>query len=225
MEYAEIRYEQLQREGALILENQSFDTTLSNLRDSLKFQQHSYYKLNTILNTLLRITIGNLDGVLTETDKTKLYQFSGMLMEDIIKSQTTSSIEVGSFEEAVREELAVHKNVKVRKLESCLIGDIPRVMIANVKALILCAVSYAAREQAKCEVEVISSYLTNTRIYLEINLFYQEDVPVITLQDQMEINYDRVLQEMFTAMTAVQEVVRKDYQISFQLQVPISFLD
>ncbi len=226
MEYAEIRFEQLQREGALALESNEFEVTLANMKDSLKFQQHSYYKLNTILNTLLRVTTDCLQGDRTQEEKKRLFDFAGVMLEGVLKAQTTARIDVRTFEDAIREDLLVLKHVTVQKLESCLIGDIPRVMVANIKALIWDAVYYASRGIDSCEAEVSSSYMTNTRIYLEINVNYSSsEVPMMTLNDPVEIGCDRLLQEMFTAMTVAEDVIRKDKSISFRMQVPISFLD
>lgn len=226
MEYAEIRFEQLQREGALALESSEFDVTLANMKDSLKFQQHSYYKLNAILNTLLRVTTDCLQGDRTQEEKERLFDFSDAMLEGIIKAQTTTSLEVKTFEDTIREDLLALKHVTVKKIESCLIGDIPRVMVANIKALIRNTVYYASRGIDYCEAEVHSSYITNTRIYLEMNVSYSSsEVPMMTLRDSVELGCDRLLREMFAAMTAAEDVIRKDSHISFRLQVPISFLD
>ncbi len=225
MEYAEIRFEQLQREGALVLESKEFDITLAKMRDSLKFQQHSYYKLNAILNTLLRITTDCLQGSRTSEEKRQLFEFAGDMLEGVIRAQTTTSMDVRKFEDAIREDMLKLKHVKVNDIKSCLIGDIPRVMVANVKALIWDSVKYASRNVQNCEVEVKSSYMTNTRIYLEINIDYPSEVSVVTLSDPLEVSCDKMLQEMLSVMTAAIEVVRSDRHISFQMQVPISFLD
>lgn len=225
MEYAEIRYEQMQRDGALALESKEFDITLNNLKDSLKFQQHSYYKLNTVLNTLLHITMEGLEGEMPIQEKQQLFDFTSRLMEGVIKSQTTVSLSVLNFEQIIHDELQAMKGVQVRAIESCLIGDIPRVMMANVKALIWCAVYYAVRNVTSCEIEVKSSYLTNTRIFLEIDVYYPSDMPVLRQQDKMELCYDKILQEMFTAMAVSEKIIRNECCMKFQLHVPISFLD
>ncbi len=225
MEYAEIRFEQLQREGALTLESKEFDITLSNLKDSLKFQQHSYYKMNAVLNALLRVTTECMEGRRPAQERQQIYDFASTLLEGIIKSQTTSSLDINRFEELVREELMTLKHVKINGIESCLMGDIPRVMIANVKALIWCAVYYASRNAIGCEVEIISNYLTNTRIHLEINITYASGAPALLLSDEIEIVYDKIVQEMFAATTASEDIIRQADRMSIQMQVPISFLD
>ncbi len=225
MEYAEIRSEQLQREGALVLENKEFDTTLDTLRDSLQFQKYSYYKINAIQHTLLRVTTENVIGDLSEENKRKVYQFSSGAIEGLIKSQTTTSLNVNAMENIIRGDLESFHTIQSKTIESCLIGDIPRVMIANVKALIWMILYYVSKDQVSCEAEILSSYLTNTRIYLEVNVRFDKIIPIITLENPLEEAYDKIMRELMTPMTAAIDIIRKDQEISFQLQVPISYLD
>lgn len=227
MDYAEIRAERLMREQILNKSSVDFDKTLSTLTDSLKYQQYSYYKLNTIINTIFMSMLDASGEEALLYMRKEVYCYANDVMVYLMKAQTVGKMEVESFEEIMLKELALFETVKITVMESCLIGDVPRVKLANIRFMIMLVVSYLAKYSNMCEVMILSSYLSKTKVYMEVRASFPEETEaVLSLREKPVMKLmgdivDRVLKQMTSSVTC--ELANQT--IKYKIEVPLSFMD
>lgn len=225
MEYAEIRAEKLRKEQILNKNSEDFDLQLKTLTDSLKYQQHAYYKISSVVDILLNSSLIGLTGKLTEDMKDAAYRYTNEMVGFLIKAQTTGQIPIETFEELMTEELKLFKNVKVLTVESCMFGEVPRVKVANVRFIIMMIVAYYSKCADRCEVQVLSSYLTNTKIYMELRAIFAPDTDVEKLisnrplLEAAKLTTEQVLGEL--ALSAEREITGN--MMKYKLEIPTSF--
>jgi len=227
MDYAEIRAERLMREQILNKSSVDFEKTLSTLTDSLKYQQYSYYKLNTIINTIFMSLQGGSGNEPLTDIRRDIYYYANDIMGYLMKAQTIGKMEVESFEEIMMKELELFKKVRIKVMESCLIGDVPRVKLANIRFMIMMVVSYFAKYPSPCEVMILSSYLSKTKVYMELRATFPEEVEAISsvkespLIKLVENIVDQVLKKMASATT----YELSNQTIKYKIEIPLSYME
>ncbi len=225
MEYAEIRAEKIRKEQILNKDSEDFELKLQMLTDSLKYQQHAYKKMRAVVDILLNSSLISMTGKLTDDMKDAVYQYSNELAGFLIKAQTTGKMPIESFEDLMSEELKTFRNINVTAMESCMFGDVPRVKVANVRFIIMMIVAYYSKCAQSCEVKVLSSYLTNTKIYMEVRAIFAPDTDVTKLISNRpllhvaEFTTAQILEEL--TLTMEREI--EGNMMKYKLEIPTTF--
>lgn len=225
MEYAEIRAEKLRKEQILNKDSEDFELKLKTLTDSLKYQQHAYRKLSSVVDILLNSSLISMTEKLTEDMRDAIYQYTSNMVGFLIKAQTTGQIPIETFEDFMTEELKVFHNIKVTAVESCMFGEVPRVKVANIRFIIMMITAYYSKCATTCEVQVLSSYLTNTKIYMELRAIFSPETNVEELIDNRpllkaaELTTQKVLEEL--TESAEREIINNI--MKYKLEIPTAF--
>lgn len=161
IEVALINEETNVREEKITSEKEELEQTLDTLKTTLKKQQHSYSKLNSLTSCFT--------NALKEKEKSnpladKRIEFAKETYEMMLKLQTTGSFDVERFEEYIKKDLEAIKEFSsgffIGTVNSCLLGGQSRTKAQNIRFSIYLVARLYALAYDEFTIDISSHYLT-----------------------------------------------------------------
>lgn len=197
------------RRRELEKEEAEFAATLERLKSSLIRQKYSYNRIEPLLNSALNAFIS-----MTDTDS-QLAEFIKKTCNKMLVLETAMSLKCGELNKIIESSiLEISKLIKIKQVDSCLMGDIPKSILADVITGIYMTTGLENNRSDNLVVSVDSEYKTSTKVQFRVE--YEGSFSASS-EERQQLYVERILANIMDEFEYIEENDKHIWELSVQL--------